>query len=134
MNRTDFQKVANVRVKEAKVLINKKCFDGAYYLLGYAVECALKSCISKQIRKHDFPEKKLIDDAYTHELDKLLNLTGLKRELEQTGEVNSNWAIVKDWSVSDRYKHGIAESKARDYLDAVTAEDVGVLSWLKKYW
>ena len=37
MNRNDFQQLAEIRVKEAKVLLDNQCFDGAYYLLGYAV-------------------------------------------------------------------------------------------------
>jgi hypothetical protein len=46
MNREQLQKLTKQRVKEAKILYENRCFDGAYYLLGYAVECGLKSCIS----------------------------------------------------------------------------------------
>ena len=37
-------------------------WDAAYYMIGYCVECALKACIAKQIRRFDFPDKKLVLD------------------------------------------------------------------------
>jgi HEPN domain-containing protein len=40
MNRADFQKLAELRIREAKVLLDSKHYEGAYYLAGYAVECA----------------------------------------------------------------------------------------------
>lgn len=38
--------------------------EGAYYLAGYAVECALKSCIARRTQEHDFPDKKLANDSH----------------------------------------------------------------------
>lgn len=47
MNRSDFQDLAQIRLAEAAALLQAERFDGAYYLAGYAVECALKACIAK---------------------------------------------------------------------------------------
>jgi hypothetical protein len=55
MNRTDLQELAEVRIKDAQTLLDTGRFAAAYYLIGYSVECALKSCITKQIREFDFP-------------------------------------------------------------------------------
>ncbi len=41
MNRAQLQELTKLRVEEAKILYENNCFNGAYYLLGYAVECAL---------------------------------------------------------------------------------------------
>jgi len=38
MNRKDLQDLALIRLKEAKALLDKGLYDGAYYLCGYAVE------------------------------------------------------------------------------------------------
>jgi hypothetical protein len=57
MKRKDFQELAAVRLKEARVLLRAGCYEGAYYLAGYAVECALKACISKQTERHEFPDR-----------------------------------------------------------------------------
>ena len=138
MNRDDLQRISRLRVKEARVLFKNGYFSGAYYLLGYAVECALKACIAKQIKRYDFPDRKLINDSYSHELEKLLSVSGLKAELQEEIRSNPklevNWAIVKDWSVESRYSTDISETAARDFYSAVTARKNGVLSWLKKWW
>lgn len=34
-------------------------YDGAYYLSGYAVEWALKACIAKNVKRYDFPDRKM---------------------------------------------------------------------------
>jgi hypothetical protein len=46
--------------------------DGAYYLAGYAVECALKACIAKETKRYEFPDKKRVDSSYSHNLDLLV--------------------------------------------------------------
>jgi HEPN domain-containing protein len=98
MNRIDFQRLAELRLKEAKTLLSAELPDGAYYLAGYAVECALKACIAKRTREHDFPEKKLVNDSHTHDLGKLLELAGLsdllKRDVANDEELKLDWENV----------------------------------------
>src|SRR5258706_177764 len=43
MNRFDLQKMAEERIADAAALLDAKRFQAAYYLCGYAVECALKA-------------------------------------------------------------------------------------------
>jgi hypothetical protein len=137
MNRNDFQQLAEIRVKEAKVLLDNQCFDGAYYLLGYAVECALKSGISKQFKEHDFPDFQTVRDSYTHNLEKLLLISGLKQRLhnewQTTPKFRTNWLIVTTWSEQARYQHDITQPIAQDLYDAVTEPQTDILSWLKNF-
>lgn len=137
MNRNDFQQLVDIRVKEAKILLDNQCFDGVYYLLGYAVECALKSCISKQFKEHDFPDLQTVRDSYTHNLDKLLVVAGLKQNLynqwQTMPKLRTNWLIVTTWSEQARYQHNITEITAQDFYNAVTETQTGVLSWLKNF-
>jgi HEPN domain-containing protein len=58
VDRKGLQELSNVRLKEAKALLKVGMADGAYYLAGYAVECALKACIAKETRRYDFPDKR----------------------------------------------------------------------------
>ena len=138
MNRNDLQNLSRLREKEAKVLLDNGCFAGAYYLLGYAVECTLKACIAKQIRRYDFPDLTLVRDSYTHNLERLLNLSGLRNDLQREFQTHPNlevnWTTVKDWSEQARYNSSISEKSARDFYSAVTARGYGVLSWLRKRW
>jgi len=80
MNRTDLQRLTRLRLREARVLFDNRRYDGAYYLLGYAVECALKAYIAKQTKRYDFPDKKFVNDIYTHDLNKLLSVSGLESD------------------------------------------------------
>ncbi|MCC6545316.1 MAG: DNA-binding protein [Nitrospirae bacterium] len=138
MNRFDLQILANIRVKEAKVLLDNKCFEGAYYLLGYAIECAFKACIAKQTKRFDFPDQRLVNDSYTHNIARLLEISGLKvhheKEIKRNPNFAVNWTIVKDWSEQYRYINNITELKAKDIYSAVTARKTGVLTWIKRLW
>lgn len=138
MNRKDLQMLADARALDARVLLEAGRFAGAYYLSGYAVECALKSCISKQIHEHDFPDKRLVIDSYSHDLTKLLRLSDIAdlHDAEAKGNPSfaTNWLVVKDWSEESRYQVAVAENVARDMYAAVTDSSNGVLGWLKKHW
>ena len=138
MNRSDFQALANIRIKEAQVLLQNKCYEGAYYLVGYAVECGLKACIAKRTKRYDFPDRDRASNSYTHNVERLLELSGLKVE-HQKGLVTNpsfarNWAIVKDWRESSRYDTEISELAARDLFSAVTTRRSRVMPWLRKWW
>lgn len=134
MNRTDLQRLAELRLREADHLLNAELYAGAYYLLGYSVECGLKACIAKQIRQYDFPDRRLINDSYTHNLETLLRLSGLREELRADPELDLNWTVVKDWSEQSRYELGISEVRARDLNDAINDAANGVLPWLRTRW
>ena len=137
MNRNDFQRLAEIRVKEAKILLDNQCFEGAYYLLGYAVECALKSCISKQFKEHDFPDLQTVRDCYTHSFPKLLRVAALEQNMQNDWrtlpKLQSNWITVIEWSEQARYQHNITQVAAQELHEAVTENQTGVLSWLKNF-
>jgi HEPN domain-containing protein len=82
LNRRDFQRLALVRLDEARVLLEAEKFEGSYYLSGYVVECALKACIAKKTQRHDFPDKALTNSSYSHELTTLLRCADLDALLE----------------------------------------------------
>jgi len=81
--RKDFKALANLRVEEAGVLLANGKFHGAYYLAGYAVECALKACIAKRTKRFEFPAKpEHVHRLYTHKLMELMKLADLETLLE----------------------------------------------------
>ena len=137
MNRIDFQKIAELRLRESRVLLAAGFPDGAYYLAGYAVECALKACISKRTREHDFPEKKLVNDSHTHDLGKLLQLAELKVELDLVIEADpamrSNLETVQDWSENSRYQKK-TDQDAIALLTAIEDQKGGLLPWIRLRW
>ncbi|EGQ9765569.1 hypothetical protein ACSVUS_004840 [Vibrio alginolyticus] len=138
MNKNDFESLVEIRLKEAKLLLDGGSPQGAYYLAGYALEAALKASICMQVKENDFPDKKLAVACHTHNLKDLIGVAGLKQKLtekeNQDEEFKVNWAVAKDWSETTRYETDIDEIKANDLYEAITDEDSGVLVWLKNYW
>jgi HEPN domain-containing protein len=137
MDRRDFQDLSRVRLKEAKALLRLRLYDGAYYLAGYAVECALKSCIAKRTVRHEFPDKKRADSSYTHDLWALLKVAGLERVFEERARSDldfvRNWKVVGSWSEQSRYNRN-QETLAQELLMAIIDRRHGILSWLRLYW
>ena len=68
-------------------------------MAGYAVECALKSCIAKTIRAEEYPPSDA-REFYTHDFNKLLQLSGLVLPTDAT--FRRYWAIVLEWSEERR--------------------------------
>lgn len=138
MNRLDLQQLAELRIREAGVLLNNGFYAGAYYLAGYAIECALKACIARLTKPDEFPDKKHANRSYTHNLTELVDVAQLSASLKTEGNLNLafdlNWNTVKSWSEEARYDANIGKPKAEDFYSAITDPSDGVLQWLKKYW
>ncbi len=138
MNRAEFQKLADLRVREAGVLLAAKCYDGAYYLCGYAVECALKACIARKTRRYDFPPPRaLVDSYYTHDLSRLLRAAELEKDFAEARAtdpaLSDKWDILVLWSEQARYARS-SKNQAAELYEAVTDPQHGVLPWLKTHW
>ena len=137
MNRSDFQKLSELRLKEAKALLAAGFPKGAYYLAGYSVECALKACIAKKTQQHDFPDKKLAEKSYTHDVEKLVDAAGLsdllKSALVLDEGLKLNWEAVREWSEQSRYEMRSAQD-ATTLLSATADRQGGVLPWIQRHW
>ncbi len=137
MNRADLQKLSNMRIREAKILFAAGEYSGAYYLAGYAAECALKACIAKGVQRYDFPDKDLARDSYSHDLSKLVKLADLDSELtSSTGaspRLDASWNLTKSWNEKSRYSVR-TKNEAEAILDAIARRSDGVLAWIKRRW
>lgn len=137
MNRSDLQKLARTRLRDAEVLFDKRRYAAAYYLAGYAVECALKARIARNVRRSQFPDKETVLKSYTHDLELLVRIAELGKDLQtQIGNDSTfatYWAVTKDWKETSRYAFR-TRIEARDLLIAVGNQQSGVLPWLMKHW
>jgi hypothetical protein len=137
VNRSDLKKLAEIRLQESATLLKERKYDGAYYLCGYVIECALKACIAKQTRRSEFPDRDLVRESYTHDLTKLVKLAGLEQDLKREAHSNPDfsdyWNTVKDWNELSRYARTKAPA-AHDLYTAVSDRQNGVLQWVKRYW
>lgn len=128
------KKLVDRRMTEAKILLAKRKYSGAYYLGGYAVELALKACYCKKVKKGSFPpERAIYDKLYDHDLNKLLDVSGIKADFNSAVSSNSPlqtaWEVVKDWSEKSRY----TIVKRGDSISLVQAIET-VLNWIKTKW
>ncbi len=139
MNRAEFQRLADVRVREAEALLAAGLWDGAYYLAGYAVECELKAAIITRVQTDPgllFEEKhkNFQRDCWSHSLSSLVKLAGLELQLDNRQQTDpmfqDRWSLVAvKWSEKVRYEFK-TESEARLLVAAVNDPSFGVLPWL----
>ena len=136
VNRNELQSLAEARLADAKVLLKNRRYDRAYYLAGYAIECALKACIARRTKRHDFPNLELARKVWMHDLTQLREHAELsdimKEEFKADRSLEDRWNIVRNWSESSRYAT-LGMERAKSMVAAV-GDERGVLAWLRKYW
>jgi hypothetical protein len=137
MTRVEFQLLAEVRLKEAEVLLAAGLWDGAYYLAGYAVECGLKACIAKKTKAEEFPDKSFAQKCFTHDLEVLLELADLDLAFAADWKVDpvleTNWKLTCRWDESFRYSK-VVPLDAQTLVTAISDPKSGVFQWIKRHW
>src|SRR5262245_48562429 len=89
----DFGRLSRDRLDDAKCLLTQKRYEGGAYVCGYAVEMALKARICKTLKWSAYPSSKGDYRCFfTHELDLLLTLTGMEKEIRT--ECLKEWSAV----------------------------------------
>jgi hypothetical protein len=143
VNQALLRQMAEDRIRDAEVLIGGQRWAFAYYVAGYAVECALKSCVlSRMIYTGGvFMDKKFAEQCHTHTFGDLIRLAGLKGELDAqlaasaaaAGRFVGFWGTVLLWRETSRYEQK-TEPEARAIYSAITDDPDGVLRWIRNYW
>ena len=137
MNRSDLQRLSNARLRESRILFAAGEYSGAYYLAGYAVECGLKACFAKAVKRYDFPDRKGAGRVFTHNLAELVTLASLDVDLLAARQANSRfaagWELVRRWTEESRYSTS-TKNEAEEMLNAIAKRKDGVLPWIKLHW
>ena len=130
--REGFEKLIDRRLAEASLLLTNGEWDGAYYIIGYAVEYAFKIVIIKNMIRSDcFPDKSISGAYYGHSLRDLRRVAGFETEMNAEAAILPYWLTVTNWSEQSRYQVGKTEAEAKVLFDAVVSE---VLPWIKARW
>lgn len=137
LDRKILKSLVKERIIESRTLLKEGCYSGAYYICGYAIEYALKSCFAKNIKKCEFPDLNALKQIYTHTPKDLVKASGLGIEIDKQIKKDRifavYWQVVSSWSEESRYQiHN--PKKAQDLYKAVNNSKHGVLKWIKKYW
>lgn len=142
MNQRQLQILAKERLSDAKALLGRKRWSGAYYLSGYAVECGLKACLLKYIGESeavfgDPAYLRRLAECWTHDLVKLLSLAGLDADFGAARQANpmlaAYWGITKDWKETSRYELK-TETQAKELYEAISHKPDGVFQWIQSRW
>ncbi len=142
MDRKKLQRLALTRLKDAKALLGRKRWSGAYYLCGYSVECGLKACLLRHLGESsavfgDLGYLKRLSECWKHDLAKLVNLAGLDTDFGSARALNPAledfWSITKDWKETSRYAE-MTETEAKRLFEAVSHRPDGVLPWIRLRW
>jgi hypothetical protein len=141
VNRAHWQTLAEERVLDANQLLQAGRWSGAYHLIGYAVECGLKACVLAHIENNNadviFRERKFSENCWTHNIEDLVRLAGLRTVLDLDMAANRplgvNWVYATQWKEISRYQTA-TEFNARRLVQAVTDAADGVLPWIRARW
>ncbi|MCP4700058.1 MAG: HEPN domain-containing protein [Gammaproteobacteria bacterium] len=137
LSKSDLERLAELRIEDAVVLLNANKSSSAYYLAGYSVELALKACISNLFHNNVIPDKRLVNAVYTHNFENLINTAGLlpelKKDMKTDSKFSSYWGVVSKWNESSRYQFWDPASAAT-LIQAIKDNDHGVFPWVKKHW
>jgi HEPN domain-containing protein len=141
VTRKELQKLAKIRLSEAKTLYDKGFYDGSCYLAGYTMELALKARICKILDLIDYPDSGALGKTFkTHKFDTLIKLSGLENKFDTSKQSNQvlydNWSLITDWSEEFRYKPvgTNLKIKAQEIINALEDPKDGVFTWIKKRW
>ena len=139
MNRTDLQQLSQDRLLDAEALIAASRWSGAYYLAGYAIECALKAAVLRYVERTGiiFEDKKFAEKCWTHDIEVLVKMADLEvargNAIQTNTQLGTNWLLAKDWNELSRYRNS-TQAQAQSMYNAISDPTNGVLQWIKLYW
>jgi len=149
--KSELRKIAQARIKAAKILIDAGDFDYAGYTIGFVLECALKAVICKKLDLKSYPaddggvSKNIRSIFKTHDLDILQMLAGLSNKFTNTGTnpFFTTWSAStqdyilpgnKQW-IDMRYQTNYwTEAQVKSVYNALTNKPYGILVYLRKRW
>jgi hypothetical protein len=140
--RAEWQQLAEDRILDARahLVAGVDRWSAAFYLIGYAVECGLKSCVLARVAAHPeviYQDRKFLNDAWTHDFERLLIVAGSQADRDNDAAANlalyENWQRVKDWNEKSRYLQK-THVEAQGLFDAVTDPVDGVMPWIRARW
>lgn len=135
---TEQGKAARQRLEDAKVLLAGGRWRGAMYVSGYAVECILKVRLMRKFGsdhlqglEEELERRRLLGSnrtVYTHQLLRLLQLTGAEQRMRRDAQVWGQFSIVNRWVPAWRYASiPTGEDEATLFLAAIER----VLGWIE---
>lgn len=133
-------KIAELRLKEAKILFDTDCYDGCIYLAGYSVELLLKARIAHILDLDNLfvsIGKDKIKPFKIHKLTDLALYAGLHKQisLETNETFKEYWSLLySQWSEDLRYSKcgSCSKVRAENFLKAIEDSENGIKKWIEE--
>lgn len=140
-NHKELKAIAKSRLRASRILLAHMDFDGAVYMMGYALECCLKAIICKRLNLAQYPDKNVSTDKNnifkTHKFDILLTLSGLENDFSLSTAPprrSENWSLVTRWKPEIRYEPigSRSEEDTKRMYEALVEDPDGIITWINK--
>ena len=103
----ELNKISKARIRDAKILLRNKSYEGSLYVCGYAIELALKAVICSYLHLSGIPhtseEFSNIAKIKTHNLEELLKLVPSHVSTKIKSTYLADWSVVLLWNPEMRY-------------------------------
>lgn len=115
------------RLEDAKALHDKQRWNGAIYMGGYAIECALKSLICFEDEVYNFKDtrtfKKGFKGSNLHSLVKLLEaVPRVQKAIAISNHYQTAWNTISSLWLNDELRYSDKEGnkeESKKFIDAV---------------
>ena len=105
IDKSELKKLAHARLKDSKILCSEERYGGAVYICGYVIELGLKLRICKTLKWVGYPSTNREFNDFksfkTHNLDVLLALSGIEKEVKK--QYLTEWSSTAIWDPESRY-------------------------------
>ncbi len=101
MKIAELEKLSRDRLSDAKALHKAGCYDGAFYMCGYAVELGLKKKICVTLGWDEYPSDGKYKFLKTHDFEVLLHFSGVEKRIKKL--FTSEWSVAMKWNPESRY-------------------------------
>lgn len=151
----EIKQLANLRLAEARILLDAGKYDGAFYLAGYSVELMLKAKICEHLRIDNLFDKQgcnllgiseLRKVVETHNINLLLLFSGLEQKFRIAKATNvklqeaynfftASTGEKTDWNEQVRYLpiNSKTEHDVREFIGLLEDHDKeGLLKWIEQ--
>ncbi len=143
---SDFKSIAEQRLKTVEFLMANQEWGVAVYIMGFVLECVLKTLTCKVLNLSTYPEvqstknQKITSYFLTHDFDMLLIISGASQIFGLSGEGASSWSgFTQEYTKSGawtsiRYEAicKFDEKTTRKLYAYLTAEPDGIIPILER--
>ncbi len=132
--------IAELRLKEAKILLEAECYEGCIYIAGYCVELLLKAKIAQLLDLDSLfvsIGKEKIKPFRIHKLTDLALYAGLQKQIsvESNETFKKFWSLIySQWSEDLRYKKcgSCSKKRAENFITAIEDPTNGIKQWIER--